>query len=108
MNETLKLIANRNSCRDFKNEIIHNDLLQSIAEAGIQAPSAMNRQPWRVIVVKDKELIQDMEAEGLLNLANMEVKSTYHIIMERGGKLFYNAPCMILVPIDQHSMKQLY
>ena len=43
----------------------------------------MNRQPWRVIVVKDKELIQDMEAEGLSNLANMEDKSTYHRIMER-------------------------
>lgn len=101
MNETLKVIANRYSCRDFKNEMIPDDLLQAIAEAGIQAPSAMNRQPWRVIVVKDKELIQDMEAEGLSNLANMEDKSTYHRIMERGGKLFYNAPCMILVPINQ-------
>lgn len=40
-------------------------MLQTIAEAAIQAPSGMNRQAWRVIVVKDKELMQDMESEGL-------------------------------------------
>lgn len=100
MNETLKVIANRYSCRDFKNEVPSDEILQAIAEAAIQAPSGMNRQAWRVIVVRDKKLIQDMESEGMSYLANMEDKSSYNRIMERGGRLFYGAPCMIVVPID--------
>lgn len=101
MNDTLKVIANRYSCRDYQDKMIPNDILRAIAEAAIQAPSAVNRQPWRVIVVKNKELIRDMEAEAMSNLSSMEDKSTYNRIMERGGKLFYNAPCMIIVAIDQ-------
>jgi nitroreductase len=103
MNETLKVIANRYSCRDYKEEMPSNEMLQAIAEAAIQAPSGMNRQAWRVIVVKNKELLQDLEAEGLSYLASLEDKSTYQRIMDRGGKLFYGAPCMIVVSIDPTS-----
>lgn len=101
MNETLKVIADRYSCRDYKNDMPSDEILQAVADAAIQAPSGMNRQAWRAIVVKNKELMQDMETEGMSYLANMEDKSTYNRIMERGGKLFYDAPCMIVVPIDQ-------
>lgn len=101
MNETLKVISNRYSCRDYKEELPSDEILQTIAEAAIQAPSGMNRQPWKVIVVKNKELLQDMETEGMSYLASMDDKSTYNRIMDRGGKLFYGAPCMIVVPIDQ-------
>jgi len=100
MNETLQVIAQRYSCRDFKSEMPSDDVLQAIAKAAVQAPSAMNRQAWRVIVVKDKELMEDLESAGFAHLAAMEDKSTYNRIMERGGRLFYGAPCMIVVPID--------
>lgn len=102
MNETLNVIANRYSCRDYKDEMLSDDILQAIAEAAIQAPSGVNRQAWRVIVVKNKELIQDLESEGLSYLSSIEDKSTYQRIMERGGRLFYGAPCMIVVPIDDN------
>lgn len=100
MNETLKVIAKRYSCRDFEDKVPPDEILQAIAEAAIQAPSGMNRQAWRVIVVKNKELINDMESEGMAYLASMEDKSSYNRIMERGGRLFYGAPCMIVVPVD--------
>lgn len=100
MNETLRVIAKRYSCRDFKSDMPSDEQLLAIAEAAIQAPSGMNRQAWRVIVVKDKKLMQDMENEGMSYLAAMEDKSSYNRIMDRGGRLFYGAPCMIVVPID--------
>jgi nitroreductase len=105
MNETLSMIANRYSCRDYKSEMPSDEILQAIAEAAIQAPSGVNRQPWRVVIVKNKELMKDLEAEGLSFLANLEDKSTYQRIMDRGGRLFYGAPCMIVVPVEsQQSM----
>ena len=100
MNETLETIAKRYSCRDYQDKMPPDDILQAIAEAAIQAPSGMNRQAWRVIVVKDRALMGEMEAEGMACLKGMEDPSGYNKIMERGGRLFYGAPCMIVVPID--------
>ncbi len=100
MNEVLNVIAKRYTCRDYRDEMPTDEILQSIAKAAIEAPSGMNRQAWRVIVVKDKVLIREMETEGMAYLANMEDKALYNRIMERGGRLFYGAPCMIVVPID--------
>ncbi len=100
MNETLKVIAERYTCRDYKAEMPPDEILQAIAKAAIEAPSGMNRQAWRVIVVKNMDLIRDMESEGMNYLAGMEDKSSYNRIMDRGGRMFYGAPCMIVVPID--------
>jgi len=75
--------------------------LRIIAEAAVASPSGMNRQLWRVVVVKNRELIADLEAEGMKNLAAMPDKGMYERIMSLGGKLYYNAPCMVVVPIGE-------
>lgn len=101
MNETLKTIATRYSCRNFTGEPLEETDLSAIAQAGIQAPSGMNRQGWQIIVVKDNVLIREMEEEGMKLLSLMEDKSLYERIMARGGKLFYNAPCMIILAMKE-------
>jgi nitroreductase len=95
----LEAIATRYSCRAFTNKLPSDEDLELIAKAAVQSPSGMNRQLWRVIVVKNKALLADLEAEGMKNLAAFPDKSAYERIMSRGGKLFYNAPCMIVVSI---------
>ena len=97
MNETLKAIAEHYSCRDFTGAPIDPEQVRQIAEAALAAPSGMNRQPWHVIMVTDKAFIDEMDEEGMRILAAMEDKSTYERMMSRGGKLFYNAPCMVMV-----------
>lgn len=99
MNETLKIIFNRYSCRSFTDKMPDDTDIELIAKAAVAAPSAMDRQPWRCVAVKNKRLIDDMEAEGLKALKSAGDQSGYNRIMERGGKLFYNAPLMFVVPI---------
>ena len=105
MNDTLKTISERFSCRNFTDKVPENKYLEAIAQAAIQAPSGMNRQNWHVIVVKNRDLISEMADEGIKILSLMEDKSSYKRIMDRGGKLFYNAPCMILIAIKQADPK---
>lgn len=98
MNETLRTITNRYSCRNYTGEPVEQEKLEAIALAGIQAPSAMNNQPWKIIVIKDKALIDEMDAATMEMLSkSVENKQVYVRIMMRGGKIFYNAPCMIVV-----------
>lgn len=42
-----------------------------------------------------------MDEEGVKSLASFPDKSAYDRIMSRGGKLYYNAPCMIVIPIKE-------
>lgn len=101
MNDTLKTIAKRFSCRSFTDRLPGDEILMAIAQAAIQAPSGMNRQGWHVTVLKNKSLIDEMESEGMAFLSGMEDKSMYERIMSRGGKLFYNAACMIIIAIKE-------
>jgi nitroreductase len=98
MNETLKAINERYSCRDFSAEPLGSEQIEVLVSAALAAPSAMNLQPWHIIVVTDKQLIEEMDA------ATMEYVKTdaewLKRMTDRGGKAFYDTPCMIFIAKD--------
>jgi len=71
---TLEAIAERRSIRKFKPDPLPEETLRTIINAGIQAPSGKNRQPWRFVIVKEdqrpemvrilREGIAKVKAEG--------------------------------------------
>lgn len=61
------VISQRRSIRKFMNKEIPSDSILRIINAGIEAPSAKNRQPWKYIVITKKNknrMLQIME-EGI-------------------------------------------
>jgi len=103
MNDTLKTIAERYSCRDYSAAPLTELQIKAIVDAALASPSAMNRQPWHIVVITDQELIKELDDESMNILAVAEDKSVYERIKSRGGKVFYNAPCMIMVASDGSS-----
>ena len=59
---TLKVINDRRSIREFTSDPVTDHDLDLILEAGRQAPSGENAQPWRFIVVRDEGLRRKMGA----------------------------------------------
>jgi nitroreductase len=56
-NETIMTIKNRRAIRDYDTlKDVSDELVYKVIEAGTYAPSAENQQPWRIIVIRDKEL----------------------------------------------------
>ncbi len=49
------LIRSRRSIRRFKHNTISSKDLSSIIEAARWAPSGLNNQPWRFIIIKDRD-----------------------------------------------------
>ena len=49
------VLLRRRSVRSYQPEPIAESVLAQILEAGRQAPSAANRQPWQFVVVRDSE-----------------------------------------------------
>ena len=60
-----EVIQKRYSCRSYKDTPVPEEKLKNILEAARLAPSAHNRQPYKFIVVKDKEKREKLaEAAG--------------------------------------------
>ncbi len=54
--DLFKAIEKRRSIRKFKPQLVADDDLKRILEAGRLAPSGANRQPWYFIVVRNREM----------------------------------------------------
>lgn len=50
-------IMNRRSVRAYKDQAVEREKLEQVAVCGINAPSALNKQPWVIRIVDDKEFI---------------------------------------------------
>ena len=60
----LDVIFSRTSIRSFTGDPVSKDQLETLLKAGMAAPSAMNVQPWRFVVVTDKEKIANVFGSG--------------------------------------------
>lgn len=55
--EAIKCIMSRKSVRKYFQKEVPDKLIKKLLECAMQAPSAVNEQPWEFIVVRDKELL---------------------------------------------------
>ncbi|MFX0105787.1 MAG: nitroreductase family protein [Candidatus Hodarchaeota archaeon] len=55
--EFLKFLKERRSIRSFQDKSIPDKEIEMILEAGRWTPSASHRQPWELIVIKNKEIL---------------------------------------------------
>jgi len=90
MNETLKVLESRRSCRKFKSEMISESELDAIIRAGTFAPTGMNTQSPIIIAVTNKELRDKISEE------NRKIGG-----WQEGFDPFYGAPVILIVLADK-------
>lgn len=90
MESTIKDLMERRSCRSYSDKQITDVELNTVLEAGLIAPSAMNRQSPIFVVVQDKETIAKLSK---MNAA----------IMHSDKDPFYGAPTVIIVLADRNN-----
>lgn len=82
--EAMKNLLERRSIRKYKDTQVPDDLLDQVLEAGLYAPSGMNRQNVIMVAVRDKETRDQLMR---MNAA----------VMGSQNDPFYGAPCVIVV-----------
>lgn len=89
-NAVVETIMARRSVRQYADTPVGRDTLELIARCGINAPSAMNGQPWEVRIVDSKEWIDGTTA---LFVAEDSKRG------EQAGfkNMFRNAPAVIFI-----------
>ncbi|MGQ9536704.1 MAG: nitroreductase family protein [Actinomycetota bacterium] len=60
-NPVERVILERRSVRRYQDRQVPEKLVRRILEAGRFAPSAGNAQPWRFVVVRDRDMLDEME-----------------------------------------------
>ena len=86
MNETLKVLESRRSCRSFKPDMVKEDDLKTIIKAGTYAATGMGKQSPIIIAVTDKKLRDEISEE------NRKIGG-----WQEGFDPFYGAPVILIV-----------
>jgi nitroreductase len=58
--KVIDTILNRRSVREFTDKPVSKEDINIILNSGHWAPSGLNNQPWRFIVIRDRETIQKL------------------------------------------------
>lgn len=103
--DVFSCIATRHSTRKFKEEPVPQEVLDKVIEAGRQAPSGKHKNQSRFIVIRKKEVLQELIAFVQQEFAKMEVTPENDDnfggairATKKGGYVFmYNAPVLIVV-----------
>ena len=96
INPVIECIYTRRSIRKYKNKKVPKKIISEILNAGIMAPSAMNRQPWRFIIIRNKKIIQTLADISAQECTKNKKLKKYNINFSK-KMIFYNAPLLILV-----------
>lgn len=67
--DPLDCILNRRSIRKFTEEPVDDEAIETLLRAAMAAPSAGNQQPWRFVVLRDREM--RVKVAGCSPYANM-------------------------------------
>lgn len=102
---TLEAIKTRRSTRKFRSSPIEQEKLDQVLEAGRYAPSGGNCQTCHFIVVRSKDVLDELARLTQSAFAKMETtegmyKSIVNSIKasKKGGYVFhYDPPCLVIV-----------
>ena len=85
MNDIIKAIIERRSCKNYKPDVVPQEIIEQIIEAGLFAASGMGKQSPVILAVSDKET-RDKIAE---------INTKYH--PAHPADPFYGAPVVLVV-----------
>ncbi len=101
-NSVIDAIYSRRSIRSYQDKPVPKETIKTLLSAAVMAPSAMNRQPWRFVVIESKDKIRELsrQVKKQMGLLGYGLRFT-EIVKSQDDKVFYGAPLLILVSAEK-------
>jgi nitroreductase len=96
-------IKGRRSIRSYTDDQVSKEDIESVVEAAIWAPSGMNRQPWRFIIIEDKKLIEYISDETKKVVGEIMPQMAAQM-RTKADVICYNAPALILICTEKDAI----
>lgn len=81
--DALEVLLSRRSIRKYEDRELPEGLLEELIKYGMYAPSACNKQPWHFIIIKERNILNEI--------------ADFH----PNARMLKEAPCAILVCGDE-------
>lgn len=100
--ELRQAIYSRRAVRAYHPKVLPRETVESLLEAAVQAPSAMNQQPWAFLVIQGAELLRQFSERAKASLLEgMDSHSPLHeyrdMLDNPEFDIFYGAGTLILI-----------
>ena len=88
--------------REFRTDSLDDNTLRQLIDAAIQAPSAVNQQPWRFTVVRDQVVLERISQNAkayMLRTSPAALASPHFqsILSNAEFNIFYHAPALVVI-----------
>ncbi len=95
-------IRERRSVRNYRPEAVKKETLLELIDAAVQAPSAMDEQPWHFTIVTDKALLARMSQSAkawmlMDSAAGSHIDHTREMLRDPSFNIFYDAGALIVI-----------
>ena len=100
--DLMTAIYSRRAVRQYKNEPLSQATLRELIDAAIQAPSAVNEQPWIFSIVRDGAVLRHISnaAKAHVLASPPEGLTQEHLharLDDPGFEVLYHAPALIVI-----------
>jgi nitroreductase len=100
--DAMEAIYARRAVREFTPEPVDDKVVRQLIDAAVQAPSAVNQQPWSFLVVQDGALLARISREAKAHLlrtspAGLVSHHFQELLSDPNFDIFYSAPVLIVI-----------
>jgi nitroreductase len=106
--ELKQAVYRRRAVRQYASDPVEKETLLRLIDAAIQAPSAVNEQPWHFTVVRDRALLARISREARAHLSRTSPAAwasphSQDMLTDADFDIFYHAPALILISAKMDS-----
>jgi nitroreductase len=114
MVEYFELLKKRRAVRDYEDRDVPLEVVQEIIQESCLAPSSMNRQSWRFIIIMDRSMIRRLSDESKKNSLDQILKEPdsprqglISSLRDEAFNVYYNAPCLVYIAGAKSSLRRI-
>jgi nitroreductase len=98
----LEALRDRRAVRHYTDRLLDETTIKTLLDYAIQAPSAVNSQPWSFVVIQKKSLLDEISVEAKKIMAQnlrwkSEAKHVQNRTLDPDFNIFYNATTLIII-----------
>ncbi len=109
--KVLEAIYSRHASREYTQRKVEPDLIDTLLNAAVRAPSAMNKQPWAFVVIQDSRFLAqlNLQAKEFLRQSRTWRLASEHSrgLIDPNFDVFYGASTLIVIYAEKHSFEPI-
>lgn len=104
--EFSEALASRRSVRSYTGRPVEESTLRELLRAAVQAPSAMNRQPWAFTIVQNAATLarwSERAKTRLLDATSNDAKTSHYaqLLRDPNFNIFYDAGTLVVIGVTE-------